>query len=254
MKVPIEKVVQLAAAGMTETTIAQACGCSVSYISQLFAIDEFRQRVADKKTGITLERIKADNKLEGIRNSLVDKMAEMVPYITKMPDALRAFEVIDRAVNNTQKGAPPPAPSNVVVLSLPNVRNVKFQLNANKELIDIDGRSTEKASANVIMEAAGVFGQAGQGLKVLSADRGADGQVSTPFPNQSSNQSQLPPPNLTREELAAIHKELENENVEPIKEPSRPARATERKVANGAPTTILGSLSQAEGPVQISDY
>ena len=138
--IPQEKVVDLLASGLSTSAIAEALGCSQSYISQLQSQDSIAEAVQAKKVAKTAKAIETETKLTDIKQVLVNRLSELAPYMTKPMEVVRVLEVVD---NMERKSAMRPAQSTgnqIVQLVLPKQSHVRFTLSAQNEVIEVEGR------------------------------------------------------------------------------------------------------------------
>lgn len=138
-----EKLASLLAAGVTKTAAALAVGVDPSYLSQLLEDEKFRTAVAEKSAGRIQEDLAHDDTIESTEAQALKVLAAKLPYIKSAGEAAKIFSILNKA----EKRATPANQSQdaagmqVVSLTIPKAAKVNIQINAQNQVIDVEGRS-----------------------------------------------------------------------------------------------------------------
>jgi hypothetical protein len=142
MAIDKDQVKQLLGAGLDSGVVASAVGCDPSYIIQLLGDDNFRNEVAILRTKNLTAHNERDRKIDSLEDTLLDKLEEIVNYIHKPTDLLRAFTMINSAKRRGVQSTAGAVPSQAVVkLTIPVVVMQKFVTNKQGEVIEIEGQT-----------------------------------------------------------------------------------------------------------------
>lgn len=136
-----ERVKQLLGSGLSNDIVSSTLGCDQSYISQLMAVDSFRDEVIALRTASLTAATQRDKKIDSIEDTLIDQLERTVEYIVKPGDLLRAFAMVNAA---KRRGVPAHESTiinnNIVNLQIPEVVLRNFQRNGSNEVVEVEGR------------------------------------------------------------------------------------------------------------------
>lgn len=143
MAVDKERMKKLLGAGVSGELVAATLGCDASYVSQCLADEVFRDEVISLRVAALTATTERDAKIDGIEDSLLEKIIESVDYITKPRELISAFNVINAAKRRGVGVGQNTVQNNVVVnLILPTVVQQKFTTNSVGEVVEVDGKTT----------------------------------------------------------------------------------------------------------------
>lgn len=149
-KINKDEVAKLLAAGMSETTVANICGCDPSYISQLKTDPAFADKMQSLRMSKFASQVDNDGKLGDARTKIVNKLLEAVDNVYKPMEVMALFRTINEAKLWTGVGEVKPEETRVVPIALPPVVQVHLQFNNNNEIVVADGRVLQNLPAQVI--------------------------------------------------------------------------------------------------------
>lgn len=123
--------------GLTPAACAQALGISESYVSQLLSDEEFSKQVTAKRFTNLQKHAERDNSYDELEDKLLTKMSDLLPFMHKPMEVLRALQIINgakrRSAGSTQDNVT--VHSTIVTLQLPQMIQNKFIKNSNNQVI-----------------------------------------------------------------------------------------------------------------------
>lgn len=137
-----DRIIEMLGKGIPATQVASAVGCDDSYISQLLS----QEGVVEKITALKVEHfsgfVEQDAILDDAEAAALQKVAYLVPFITRPAEAVRVFATLNAARRRTTDSASnAQAIAATVSLELPEASRVRFTLTHDKQVIEIEGRS-----------------------------------------------------------------------------------------------------------------
>lgn len=147
-----EKIKELLGLNLPNKTVASAVGVSESYISQLLSEDAFAAEVQELRVKTLAEAANRDKKYEALEDTLLDRVKDLIPMMVRPMEAVRALQAVNGA---TRRAAPAElsanAQSTVVTLNLPGAIINKFVVNAQKQIVEIDGETVATMPARNVV-------------------------------------------------------------------------------------------------------
>lgn len=142
----IETIVRYLVQGVSETDIAGIVGCSIGYVSQVKARPDFAELAEEQAAAVQAseqEKLQA-KKYTSLEDKILTTLEEQLPFaefneVTRLLEILHKRKGIGKpavVVNNNNDNR-----TQTVVLSVPQAAVPEIQLNANREVIGIDGQS-----------------------------------------------------------------------------------------------------------------
>ena len=136
---------QLLDLGVTQAQAAQVLSITPGRVSQMVA--ELSGRPA------TSEELKYDQKLQGVEESALTKVALTLPLVTDPLKAARIFSILNAAKRRSDpRETPINTQTNIVVLQLPTVVKNKITTNPNNEVVQIDGRPLISINSELLLQ------------------------------------------------------------------------------------------------------
>jgi hypothetical protein len=137
-----DKIIEMLGKGIPATQVASAVGCDDSYISQLMAEEGVEARVIELKAAHFSQYVEQDQKLDDAEAQALEKVAQLVPFITRPAEAVRVYGVLNAAKRRTVDTANAAGVvAQTVHLELPEAARVRFTITSDKQVIEIEGRS-----------------------------------------------------------------------------------------------------------------
>lgn len=136
-----ERALALLGQGLGAEVVASAVGVSPSRISQLISEPEFAAKVAELRFSNLVKHNARDEKYDKLEDKLLDKMENLLPYMMKPFEVLKAISIINGA---KRRGISTPeqitGQQTVVSLTLPtlivqNFSAKNIQVNINNQVI-----------------------------------------------------------------------------------------------------------------------
>ena len=128
--------------GIPAIQVAAAVGCDDSYISQLLSSEEISLQVQVLRAEHFSEFMEQDARVDTAESAALARVETLIPFITRPAEAVRVYAVLNAAKRRTadarQSGV---APAQTVVLDMPEAARVRFTLTADRQVIEIEGRS-----------------------------------------------------------------------------------------------------------------
>ncbi len=146
-----EKIIEMLGKGIPAAQVASAVGCDDSYISQLLSEPHVADQVIALKATHFSAYVEQDQKLDDAEALALEKVASLVPFITRPAEAVRVYGVLNAAKRRTVDAASQAqAVAQTVQLDLPEASRVRFTLTADRQVIEIEGRSMTTMPAKTL--------------------------------------------------------------------------------------------------------
>jgi hypothetical protein len=156
-----ERALSLLGQGCGPELVASAIGVSVSRISQLLSTPEFAEKVAELRFAALARHNERDQRADRIEDLLLEKLENVIPYITDPMKLIAAYTRINAA---KRRGSSSPeaitAQTQVVALNIPAVvinqhikQDITVNINnqvikaGNQDLITVQSANMEKLLA-----------------------------------------------------------------------------------------------------------
>jgi hypothetical protein len=137
-----DRIIEMLGKGITAVQVASAVGCDESYVSQLLAEEGVLEKITQAKAEHFSKYVEQDQCIDDAEAEALKKVAYLVPFITKPAEAVRVFAVLNAAKRRTSDNLNAAnAIAATVSLDLPAAARVRFTLTADKQVIEIEGRS-----------------------------------------------------------------------------------------------------------------
>jgi predicted transcriptional regulator len=149
--------IQYLAQNLAPSQVAAILGVTESAISQLMADPDFAEAVAASSQGAAAADLEHDNRIDAIESRLLDNLESRANF-ANFQQSMQAFKILngakrrqDTKVHNTlQQGGV------TVNLTLPESLIPRYVLNAQAEVVEVDGKtmiSATPANVNAMLEA-----------------------------------------------------------------------------------------------------
>jgi hypothetical protein len=138
-----DKIVELLGAGVSQKVVADSVGVDPSYVSQLMAREDVAARVAELRAVRATQFVEHDSNIESLEKQALERMAKLLPLQSDIMKITRVFQVLNGARKSMEHGvgAQAAAPGAIVSITLPEAAQVHFRLTADKQVVEIEGRS-----------------------------------------------------------------------------------------------------------------
>lgn len=136
-----EKVISLAGAGVSQVIIAEACGVTPSYVSQLLEEDAVRSEVAKLRSQRVEAAITHDDSLDSAEKKALSRMVSQLPFM-KPNETINAFRAVNAAKRQSESGKlgeQAPIQADLVTIVLPKAAKIFMQVNSENQAVSIDG-------------------------------------------------------------------------------------------------------------------
>jgi hypothetical protein len=151
------QIVEFLTKGFSHVQVAQICGCSISYISQV-ASDE-AESIAVSRAMVTIQKQAIDSSYNALEEALLERLTVCLPFETNTTVLLKALATVNGAKRRSEGESAGNAPNTVVnqaILVMPE-RFVRQQdsaaeivVNGNNEIVEVGGRPLLSASSQSI--------------------------------------------------------------------------------------------------------
>lgn len=148
-----ERIKELLGKGLPTGVVASAVGCDPSYISQLLEQEEFHNDVLVLRAGKAESSVARDDKWDDIEDRALKRAGQILDFVTKPNDLIRIAALANsakRRASDFTGGSE--AVTQTVQLVFPESAVLHFQMNANSQVVEIDGRSTQALSSKKLVE------------------------------------------------------------------------------------------------------
>jgi hypothetical protein len=148
-----DQICELLGAGLDISVVANAVGCTPTYIGQLLSEDDFASRVTELRTKNLQGASKRDEKINNLEDAFLDKLDEVKDLLYKPRDVLQAVNTLNRM---QRRGVPAEASlvakQPTVHLNIPQILvQQNFLLNNQGEVVEVDGRTMVSMPAHQLL-------------------------------------------------------------------------------------------------------
>ncbi len=153
--IDIERAIKLLGSGIGPAAVATTLGCDASYISQLLMNDVHRDRVLALRMEGLQKQTARDGEIDDLEDQMLEKLRELLPYITNVRQALQAFQLLNAA---KRRGAAASnditIQTNIVSINLPPAAREHFfpKMNQQGEVVQVGDQVTVTASLQTLMQ------------------------------------------------------------------------------------------------------
>lgn len=136
------RIQKLLGCGLPTTVVASTVGCDPSYVSQLLEDDEFKSGVLLARAQQTEELVTRDKNWNAVEDLALEKALQMLPLVSRPNDLIRIATFANAAKRRAgEYTGMHESQAAVVNITLPAGASVHFQMNANSQVVEVDGRS-----------------------------------------------------------------------------------------------------------------
>lgn len=136
-----DQIIDLIAHGVPTSQIAAAVGCTDAYVSQLKSDPDIQTLLAQRGVETTVKDVAFDTALERAEYLALEKVEKNLPF-ANFGQALAAFKVLNSARRRKDVLAAVDMGTTINVnLTLPATALPRYTLNAQSELIEVDGKT-----------------------------------------------------------------------------------------------------------------
>ena len=169
-----DRALTLLGQGVPPTAVANALGVDISRISQLLADDSFASRVVEKKFESLSKHNERDTKIDSLEDTLLQKMQDCLPYMTRPMEILKSFAILNAAKRRGQTSPESlTSKQTIIQLNIPQIIVEKFQSNVHNQVVQVGAQSLLTIPS-------------GQLLKQLEAQNVSNGQRELPSPTTAN--------------------------------------------------------------------
>lgn len=137
-----DRIKELLGSGLGPTAVATAIGCEPSAITNLMMDEEFRLEIMSLRSERLTKVNARDDKLGGIEDDLIEKIANSMDMLYKPRDLLAAFRVINSAQRRGVPAHETTVVNNTVVnLTLPKEVVKSFTMTPQGEIVEVEGQT-----------------------------------------------------------------------------------------------------------------
>lgn len=137
-----DRIIDLLGQGIPAAQVALHVGCDPSYISQLLANEQIAEQVQTLRAAAFAGHVEHDKAIGRIEQKVLARLDHLSDFITKPAEAARVFSILNAARRQTlEAGNSQAAPSTIVNLNLPEAARVSFTVTADRQVIEVEGRS-----------------------------------------------------------------------------------------------------------------
>lgn len=142
-----DQIVNLAAKGMMQVQIARMLGVDESYVSQVVNSEDGQKAIQEQAVQITEANDKFDKQIEDLEQTALDRVKLRLNQ-ANFQQSLAALKVLN-ALNKRRDTTPAArvTQGNVVPVVLPQSIAIQFTMNAQSQIVEVEGRTMVSASA-----------------------------------------------------------------------------------------------------------
>lgn len=149
---PKEQAIELLCKGISTTQVADAIGVDPSYISQLKADPEISARISQSLAATAVADMEFDDRVERAEDLALQQIERRLP-MANISQAMQAFRILNGAVKRKHHNLDPGVGAGVVVnIHLPASAVPRYTLNAQNEIVDVEGKAMVATTAKSLDE------------------------------------------------------------------------------------------------------
>lgn len=168
-----DKIRELLGRGLSNVIVANAVGCSESYISQLMAEPAFAEEVSQLKLQFVTKDTERHDKVDKIRDQLLDRLEKSAAFAYKPGEVLtaaKALQTLAGTISGNERAAGQQVQSQVVQVVMPAVIAANFTRNSHNEIIEVEGRSLATLTPAALKAISSTPQQGVQNDKITQSD------------------------------------------------------------------------------------
>lgn len=150
-----ERILNLLGSGLDSAVVASAVGVTPGYVSQLLADQDFASKVIERRT-IELTRAKGlDDSWDEIEERLLDKIKDLIPFLTKPRDLIQLLVYANNAKRKTTLTAGAGAggqEGNTVTVNLPQIVINQYKITMAGGMTEVAGRTLDIMKSSDLMK------------------------------------------------------------------------------------------------------
>jgi hypothetical protein len=137
-----DRIIELLGQGVPAAQVALHVGCDPSYVSQILADENNSLRVQELRATHFEAHVAHDKRIDMAEQKALARIESLVDFITKPSEAARVFSLLNQAKRQTlEAGNSQAMPSTIVNLQLPDAARISFTVTADRQVIEVEGRS-----------------------------------------------------------------------------------------------------------------
>lgn len=149
---PKEQAIELLCKGISTTQVADAIGVDPSYISQLRQEEGVAEQIAQAMAANVVADMQFDERVERAEDLALQQIERRLP-MANISQAMQAFRILNGATKRKHQTLNPGAGAGVVVnIHLPAAAVPKYTLNAQNEIVDVEGKVMVATTAKSLDE------------------------------------------------------------------------------------------------------
>ena len=151
-----EEALKLLSQNYSPVQVAAKLGVTESYISQFMAETEFASQVAHAKLETLKSSTDRDKKWNDLEDLYLEKLRKLTPNVNRAGDVIRILGMVNKAerrgatAQELARAFESEVPA-TVNLTLPEPVKLRYKLNTDNEVIDINGRPLVTADSRVLL-------------------------------------------------------------------------------------------------------
>ncbi len=138
-----EKLLGYLAADVSQTAAALACGVSDGYVSQCLEDAAFLDALAIRRAGKLEKFIKHDETVESLEQKALNVLEQKLPFVRDAMQAAKVYQILNGSKRHAtpDKNTSDALGAQQVNIILPKAAAVQIQLNSQRQVIEVNGRS-----------------------------------------------------------------------------------------------------------------
>lgn len=148
-----DRILALLGKGLSPALVASATSCDPSYISQLMSNDAFVEQVQILRAARLQAESETSDQVSRLHKTALDQLETVLPTVMDPMKLTRIFSELDKAKQKSSTVTPPTQiTNNIVNLALPEHVARRFVLNAQREVIAVEGTELISMASNKVLE------------------------------------------------------------------------------------------------------
>jgi hypothetical protein len=149
------RILKLLGSGHGPEVVSNACGVTVSYVSQLLSEPEFAAQVSELRFANLQKYNELDEQYDTMEQQLVKQLSDILPLIMRPMELIKAISVIN-AVKRRGQSAPEQVTNQTTIVNLQMPVQIiqKFTTNSNNQVINAGNQTLETMQSNTLLNSA----------------------------------------------------------------------------------------------------
>lgn len=147
------RLLKLLGSGIAPAQAASACGVTESYVSQCMAEEEFKNEVLELRYASLQKYNERDTNIDSLEDTLIEKIKDLIPLMTRPMEAIKAFQVINAAKRRGQSAPESIVNQQTIVqINMPVSLINKFRVNSTNQVVSVGNQNLVTMQSGTLLK------------------------------------------------------------------------------------------------------